>query len=150
MKGDISSFRKYLLSIDREDAIDLWLECLARDNIECDSWKLMNEIHGSNWQVRVGHVREFVEKSIYELETAKRVNIQKNQVFQLHPKLTRNQMFAACLFIVTEPKYFGALGYVQSLGINGRPGGQAYYRATFEELVPLENGLCPFILEEKQ
>ena len=43
-------------------------------------------------------------------------------------------MFAACLFVVSEAKAFGAQGYVQGLGENGEPGGQAYYRASWNEL----------------
>lgn len=53
---------------------------------------------------------------------------------QLNPKTVKNKMFAACIMVVTEPKSFGAQGYVQGLGENGEPGGQAYYRATWEEM----------------
>lgn len=66
--------------------------------------------------------------------------VKVGQVFQLHPEKTKNKMFSACLFVVTEIKSFGAQGYVQALGQNMEPGGQAYYRATPEELVPLIDG----------
>ena len=56
------------------------------------------------------------------------------QLVQLNPETVRNKMFAACIMVVTEPKSFGAQGYVQGLGGNGDPGGQAYYRATWEEM----------------
>jgi len=53
---------------------------------------------------------------------------------QLNSETCRNRMFAACIMTVTEPKPFGAQGYVQSLGSNGEPGGQAYYRAEWVEM----------------
>jgi hypothetical protein len=59
------------------------------------------------------------------------------QVVQLHPEKTRNPMFAACLMVVTEPKLFGAQGFVQMTGTDGKPGGQAYYRATWDEIARL-------------
>lgn len=54
-------------------------------------------------------------------------------VVQLAPTV-KNQMFAYCLMTVSEPKDFGAQGYVQSLGENGQPGGCAYYRAAWDEM----------------
>lgn len=62
------------------------------------------------------------------------MNIEINDVIQLNPETCRNRMFAGCFFVVTEIKPWGAQGYVQSLGQNEQPGGQAYYRATWEEL----------------
>ncbi|MGC4002838.1 MAG: hypothetical protein QM811_06790 [Pirellulales bacterium] len=47
---------------------------------------------------------------------------------------------------VTEPKPWGAQGYVQSLGENGEIGGQAYYRATWGEMEQT-NGHAPFLIE---
>jgi len=44
-------------------------------------------------------------------------------------------MFAACFMVITEVKSWGAQGYVQGLGQDGKPGGQAYYRAKFDEMV---------------
>jgi hypothetical protein len=55
-------------------------------------------------------------------------------VVQLHPTECRNPMFAGCMMVVTEPKSFGAQGYVQALGEDGKPGGQAYYRAKWDEM----------------
>ena len=57
-----------------------------------------------------------------------------NEIVQLSPETCRNKMFGACLMVVTEPKSWGAQGYVQALGDNGEIGGQAYYRATWEEM----------------
>ena len=63
--------------------------------------------------------------------------LQHGQIMQLSPEATRNRAFAGCLFIVTEPKSWGAQGYVQSLGSDrDSVGGQAYYRATWEEMEP--------------
>ena len=64
----------------------------------------------------------------------KQQNLIKGQLVQLNPETVKNKMFAACIMVVTEPKSFGAQGYVQGLGENGEPGGQAYYRATWEEM----------------
>lgn len=58
----------------------------------------------------------------------------KGMIVQLNPESTRNRMFAGCFMTVTEPKAFGAQGYVQSLGENGEPGGLAYYRANWDEM----------------
>lgn len=73
--------------------------------------------------------------------------LQVGEVIQLNPLTTANKMFAGCLMVITEIKNWGAQGYVQSLGNNGEIGGQAYYRASFTEIVKLENGLAPFIIE---
>jgi len=53
---------------------------------------------------------------------------------QLNPETVGNPMFAGCIMVVTEPKSFGAQGYVQALGDHGEPGGQAYYRAKWDEM----------------
>jgi hypothetical protein len=55
-------------------------------------------------------------------------------VVQLSPDDCRNRMLAGCFMVVTEPKSFGAVGYVQGTGQNEQPGGQAYYRAQFTEM----------------
>ena len=60
--------------------------------------------------------------------------LKTGEIVQLNPETTRNRMFAGCLMTVSEPKAFGAQGYVQALGENGEPGGQAYYRANWEEM----------------
>lgn len=73
------------------------------------------------------------------------MQLKQYQVVQLNPETVKNPMFAGCLFVVDELKTFGAQGYVQSLGANGKPGGQAYYRATFEEMEALnEDGTVPY------
>jgi hypothetical protein len=61
------------------------------------------------------------------------VNLQKGDVVQLNEKAV-NPMFHYCFMTITEPKSWGAQGFVQSLGSNGEPGGRAYYRAKFEEM----------------
>lgn len=60
--------------------------------------------------------------------------LKEGDLVQLNPETVKNPMFAACIMVVTEPKTWGAQGYVQSLGENGQAGGQAYYRATWEEM----------------
>lgn len=60
--------------------------------------------------------------------------LEAGDVVQLNPDTCANPMFAGCLMIVTEPKKWGAQGYVQALGENGQPGGQAFYRVTWEHM----------------
>ena len=55
-------------------------------------------------------------------------------IVQLNPETVGNKMFGACFMTITEPKSFGAQGYVQGLGENGEIGGQAYYRAKWDEM----------------
>ena len=48
---------------------------------------------------------------------------------------------------VTEPKAFGAQGFVQALGeARDAPGGQAYYRAKWEEMEPT-GGMAVFVID---
>ena len=54
-------------------------------------------------------------------------------VVQLDPINTRNKMFCGSMLTVTECKPWGVQGYVQALGEDGKPGGQAYYRAKWDE-----------------
>lgn len=61
-------------------------------------------------------------------------HLQVGDVVQLDPTMVRNPMFAGCFMTVTEPKPWGAQGYVQALGVDQKPGGQAYYRAVHEEM----------------
>ena len=63
-----------------------------------------------------------------------KIELTIGQVVQLNPETVKNRMFAACMMVVTEPKSWGAQGYVQAFGADGKLGGQAYYRATFEEM----------------
>lgn len=63
----------------------------------------------------------------------KPTELKEGDVVQLAPE-AGNPMFANCMMTVSEPKAWGAQGYVQSLGEHGKPGGQAYYRAKWEEM----------------
>ena len=53
---------------------------------------------------------------------------------QLNPETIRNPVFAGCIMVVTQPKPWGAQGYVQALGENGKPGGRVPYKETWEEM----------------
>ncbi len=66
-----------------------------------------------------------------------KLELKEGELVQLNPATVGNQMFAGCIMVITEPKVWGAQGYVQSLGENGKPGGQAYYRAKWEEMEPV-------------
>jgi hypothetical protein len=57
-----------------------------------------------------------------------KIELKPGDVVQLNPETCRNPMFAACFLTVTELKTWGVQGYVQGLGQDGKPGGQAYYR----------------------
>lgn len=61
-------------------------------------------------------------------------DLKAGDVVQIDPQLAGNPAFAGCFMVVTEPKSWGAQGYVQALGNAGQPGGQAYYRAKIEEM----------------
>lgn len=56
-------------------------------------------------------------------------------IVQLNPETVHNKMFTGCFMVITELKSWGAQGYVQALGRDGMPGGQAYYRAHDYEMV---------------
>ena len=58
------------------------------------------------------------------------------EIVQLSPEVCRNPMFGGCMLVVTEPKSFGCQGYVQALGADGKIGGQAFYRPSWEEIEP--------------
>jgi hypothetical protein len=73
--------------------------------------------------------------------------LQENEIVQLNPQLCRNPMFAGCLMVITEPKSWGAQGFVQALGENGKTGGQAYYRATWEEMEKT-GGFVPWVIKD--
>ena len=60
------------------------------------------------------------------------LNLKAGDLVQLSPEVS-NPMFAGCIMTVTEPKSWGVQGYVQGLGSDGKPGGQAYYRANWNE-----------------
>ncbi len=59
--------------------------------------------------------------------------LEKGMVVQLSPTIA-NQMFAYCMMTISEVKTFGAQGYVQALGADGKPGGQAYIRVKWEDM----------------
>jgi hypothetical protein len=63
-----------------------------------------------------------------------KLELKHGDIVQLNPDTVKNKMFAGCFLTVTEPKSFGVMGYVQGLGENGEPGGQAYYRASWDEM----------------
>ncbi len=77
----------------------------------------------------------------------KQDKLEIGEIVQLNPETVRNKMFGACMMIVTELKSFGAQGYVQSLGENGEMGGQAYYRAGWDEMEKI-GGISPFIIPD--
>lgn len=62
-----------------------------------------------------------------------RPHLDVGDLVQLSPDTTRNKMLAGCIMTITEPKPFGAQGYVQVTGTNGEPGGMAFYRAGWNE-----------------
>ena len=63
-----------------------------------------------------------------------KTELPEGAVVQLNPDTVKNPMFAGCMMTVIEPKEWGAMGYVQALGSNGEMGGQAYYRASWDEM----------------
>lgn len=52
--------------------------------------------------------------------------------------------FGGCLMVVTEPKPWGAQGYVQSAGPDHA--GQAYYRCEFKNMEPT-GGMAAWVIE---
>jgi hypothetical protein len=62
------------------------------------------------------------------------IEVEEGDLVQLNPNTVRNTMFAGCIMVITEPKEWGAQGYVQGLGLDEKPGGQYYYRAKWEEM----------------
>lgn len=73
--------------------------------------------------------------------------LKPGEIVQLNPIKTRNRAFAGCFMVITEPKPWGAQGYVQALGPDRvTVGGQAYYRAKWDEM-ELTLGTAPWIVE---
>ena len=63
--------------------------------------------------------------------------LRPGDIVQLSPETCGNKAFCGCLMVVTEPKSWGAQGYVQGLGDDREHmGGQAYYRARWDEMEP--------------
>ncbi len=69
--------------------------------------------------------------------------LNRGDIVQLGPNCG-NPMFAYCLMVVTEPKTFGAQGFVQVLGQDGKGGGEAYYRAKWDEMEET-GGIAPWM-----
>lgn len=68
----------------------------------------------------------------------KTTNLLAGHVVQLDPFTVGNKAFAGCFMLVTEPKPWGAQGFVQALGPDREtPGGHAYYRASWDEMEPV-------------
>jgi hypothetical protein len=60
--------------------------------------------------------------------------LEVGDVVQLGPNVG-NPAFAYSMMVVTEPKAWGAQGYVQALGTREEGhAGQAYYRAKWDEM----------------
>lgn len=75
--------------------------------------------------------------------------IAEGDIVQLTPDVG-NQAFICCLMVVTEPKPWGAQGYVQALGeARDAPGGQAYFRAKWAEMAPT-GGRAPWVVGSKE
>lgn len=64
----------------------------------------------------------------------KPTDLKVGHVVQLNPETCRNPMFGACFLVVTDPRPWGAQGYIQTIGSDDQPGGLAYYRALWEEM----------------
>lgn len=60
-------------------------------------------------------------------------DLKPGAVVQLSPE-TGNPAFAFCMMVVTDPKPWGAQGYVQALGDRNATGGRAYYRAEWDDM----------------
>lgn len=63
--------------------------------------------------------------------------LKKGDIVQLNPEFhlgDKQGFFGACLMVVTEPKAFGAQGYIQSPQKRGETPLTAYYRAKWEEM----------------
>ena len=70
-------------------------------------------------------------------------HLKVGELVQLNPETCRNRMLAGCIMTVTEPKVWGAQGYVQVTGQDEKPGGQAYYRADWVEMEKT-GGVAPY------
>lgn len=64
------------------------------------------------------------------------------EIVQLNPETVKNKAFGGCFMVVSEPKGFGAQGYVQAFGTRDEVGGQAYYRASYDEMEPVNAFAC--------
>lgn len=72
----------------------------------------------------------------------------KGDVVQIAPGNKSNENFGGCFMVVTEPKDWGAQGYVwPSPPDSVRFNGVAYFRANWEDMEYV--GHAPFIVEEE-
>lgn len=70
-----------------------------------------------------------------------------SDVLQIRPECAINPAFGGCLFVVSELKGWGVMGYVPALGESrDKPGGQAYIRLKWEE-VEHTGGKAVWIME---
>lgn len=60
------------------------------------------------------------------------MSLEVGDVVQISPETS--SAFAGCFMLVTEPKSFGAQGFISMPQARGQMPGQAYYRARFEEM----------------
>lgn len=60
--------------------------------------------------------------------------LKRGMVVQLNPETVKNKSFAAHFMVISEPKDFGAQGYMHGFGTREATGGQAYYRAGWDEM----------------
>jgi hypothetical protein len=73
--------------------------------------------------------------------------LQKGEIVQLGPN-TANPAFKFCLMVVTEPKSFGAVGYVPMVGRSrDEAGGHCYYREEFAKF-ERTGGVAPWVVRQ--
>ena len=63
----------------------------------------------------------------------KPIELKNGDVVQINPEI-KDSFFAGCLMVVTEPKSFGAQGYVKIPGKRGEQPRHAYCRIKFEDM----------------
>lgn len=64
----------------------------------------------------------------------KPAKLKEGDLVQLHPTKTFEPKFAGCFLVVMELFDGGVIGYVQTPGNEVRAGGQAFYRAAWQEV----------------
>jgi hypothetical protein len=94
----------------------------------------------------MGEVAQWQARQRVQGGAMNKQELKVGEIVQLNPDTCRNPMFGACYMTVTEPKSWGAQGYVQALGEDEKVGGQAYYRANWEEMEPT-GGVAAFVVE---
>jgi len=55
------------------------------------------------------------------------------EIVQLHPLKVGRSEFAGCLMVVTDPRTWGAIGYIEALKPDGSSA-RFFYRASWEEI----------------